>query len=55
MGWETANIHLGSDRQRGKILKDLGRNKGNWLMQASESMARVVEEDWRTWKKALHH
>ncbi len=53
MGWETANIHLGSERQREKILKDLTRRKGNWLMRASEAMLRVLEKDWRTWKKAL--
>ena len=53
MGWETANIHLGSERQREKILKDLGRRQGNWLIRASEAMVRIVEKDWRTWKKAL--
>lgn len=50
MGWETANIHLGSERQREKILKDLGRRKGNWLIEAAENMASVVEKDWRIWK-----
>jgi hypothetical protein len=53
MGWETANIHLGSERQREKILKDLRRRKGNWLIRAAETMARVVEKDWRDWKESL--
>ncbi len=50
MGWETANIHLGSQRQREKILKDLSRRKGNWLVQSAETMARIIEKDWGIWK-----
>jgi hypothetical protein len=50
MGWETANIHLGSRRQREKILRDLRGREGNWLVQAAETMASVVEKDWRNWK-----
>ena len=53
MGWETGNIHLGSERQREKILKDLRRRKGDWLIRAAETMARVVEKDWRIWKESL--
>jgi hypothetical protein len=52
MGWETANVHLGSRNQRDNILKDLQRRKGNWLESAAEAMARVVDKDWRVWKEA---
>ena len=55
MGRETANIHLGTERQRNNILKDLRRRKGNWLIQAAETMARVVENDWRAWRESVEH
>jgi hypothetical protein len=50
MGWETANVHLGSPRQRKGILEDLRRRKAGWLVRASEDMAEVVEKDCRVWK-----
>ena len=53
MGWETGNIHLGSEQQSGKILKDLGRRKVNWLMRDAETMAEVVQKDWRVWRESL--
>jgi hypothetical protein len=46
MGWETANIHLGSQQQRKKILKDLEGRKENWLMRDAEIMADAVQKDW---------
>jgi len=51
MGWETANIHLGSPRQRTNILKDLRRRKGNWLARAAAAMVQTMERDWRNWRK----
>ena len=50
MGWETANIHLGTARQRNAILYDLRHRKPGWLNRAAEAMAREVEKDWRAWK-----
>jgi uncharacterized protein (DUF2252 family) len=52
MGWDTANIHLGSPAQRRPILADLRRRKGAWLLNAAERMAKAVERDWRSWRKA---
>ena len=51
MGWETANIHLGSPSARKLILRHLGRQKGKWLHQASEAMLQAVRDDWEVWKK----
>jgi hypothetical protein len=51
MGWETANIHLGTKSARRAILGELEKNKGKWLLQAAETMLRAVNEDWKTWKK----
>jgi hypothetical protein len=51
MGWETANIHLGTPSARKLVLRHLARQKGKWLHQASEAMLRAVREDWEVWKK----
>lgn len=53
MGWETANMHLGSPRQRQPILVHLERSKGSWLLKAAERMAEVVIRDWRKWHKGM--
>jgi hypothetical protein len=51
MGWETANIHLGSRFARKAILADLRKQKGKWLHEASEAMLEAVRADWKDWKK----
>ena len=53
MGWETANIHLGT-RARIKDLKaDLKKRKGKWLREAARCMAGAVHQDWQDWRKEL--
>jgi hypothetical protein len=51
MGWETANIHLGTKAARKPILKHLQKQKGNWLHNATEAMLNAVRDDWKTWRK----
>jgi hypothetical protein len=51
MGWETANIHLGTRSQRKAILNHLKKQKGKWLHNASQAMLESVREDWKVWKK----
>ena len=51
MGYETANIHLGS--KRGKIAKHLTGLKRRWLERAAEEMAHATTEDFREW--VAHH
>src|ERR1039458_8792669 len=51
MGWETANIHLGTKTARKPILKHMQEQKGKWLHQATEQMLKAVREDWKTWAK----
>ena len=53
MGWETANMHLGTPRQRRAILAHLGRAKGSWLLKAAERMGAAVDRDWRKWRKTM--
>jgi len=51
MGWETANMHLGSADTVRPILADLAERKSNWLASAAARMAQAVERDWRKWRK----
>jgi uncharacterized protein (DUF2252 family) len=51
MGWETANMHLGTPGSAKRIIADLARRRGNWLARAAAGMAQTVERDWRKWCK----
>jgi hypothetical protein len=51
MGWETANIHLGTKTARKPILKHIQKQKGKWLHQATAETLKAVREDWKTWGK----
>ena len=51
MGWETANIHLGTPSARKAILHHLDKQPGKWLHHAAETMLEVVRADWNVWKK----
>jgi hypothetical protein len=51
MGWETANLHLGSSGARERVQKDLSRRRPRWLMEAARLMVRQVEKDWKQWRE----
>jgi hypothetical protein len=50
MGWETANVHLGS-RTAHAILLDLTSRPAGWLHESAERMRERVEADWEAWKQ----
>ncbi len=50
MGWETANIHLGSHAAVAEVKADLKKRKKGWLQQAVEAMADTIQNDWQAWK-----
>jgi len=52
MGWETANIHLGTKAAVRNVLKDLKLRPGKWLRRAAEAMAKATLEDWKGWIKS---
>lgn len=52
MGWETANIHLGSRNAGKSIRRHLDQLKANSLPVAAKEMARAVSDDWRAWKES---
>jgi hypothetical protein len=50
MGFETANIHLGTPGRIKDVLKDLHRRPAKWLHEASRKMSRAIEADWDEWR-----
>jgi hypothetical protein len=48
MGWETANIHLGSGNST-DIRADLKQRPDDWLRTASTAMADATTADWEEW------
>jgi hypothetical protein len=49
MGFETANVHLGSAAPE-RLLEDLRGNEADWLHRAAKRMAEAVEADWQDWR-----
>jgi len=49
MGWETANVHLGSAKA-GTLKTDLARRSRSWLRRAAGLMQDAVIEDWKAWR-----
>jgi len=52
MGWETANIHLGTGSARKAVLRHMQNQNGKWLREVTDGMLQAVREDWKTWKKS---
>ena len=50
MGWETANIHLGTRPAVKDVLEDLKRRKADWLRRSVEKMVTVTLKDWKMWR-----
>lgn len=51
MGFELANIHLGSANARAAIERDLTKRTGDWLHTAAKDAARAVTADYKDWKR----
>ena len=49
MGWETANLHLGSARR--KIATHLAAQNVRWLEDSAHVMAAATVADWRAWRR----
>ena len=52
MGFETANVHLGSANAR-VLLKDVTARQSPWLRSAAERMVQSTVEDWKEWRGSL--
>ena len=51
MGWETANVHLGSGRGK-EVLADFVKRRGDWLHSAAAQMVAATKSDWDEWRGA---
>jgi hypothetical protein len=51
MGREAANVHLGTRSSTKNILKDLKKRKRGWLEDAAKRMAKILEKDWKRYRK----
>ncbi len=50
MGFETANVHLGTARAARAILRDLAKRPVHWLHEASTRMVKATTRDWQEWR-----
>jgi len=50
MGWETANMHLGSPTAIAKVKRDLSSRRGRWLHKAAKAMYKATLKDWEEWR-----
>jgi hypothetical protein len=51
MGFETANVHIGSGQAR-QICQHLAKLPAGWLHSAAERMVKAVIAEWKSWKEA---
>lgn len=51
MGWETANIHLGTRAVVKDVLANLKDRKKKWLVKYADRMVGATLDDWEMWKK----
>lgn len=52
MGWETVNVHLGSQEAIRAVREDLKKRSADWLHAASKNMLKATTEDWEKWRKS---
>jgi hypothetical protein len=50
MGWEIANVHLGTRRAQQILRGDLAKRKAKWLRTATKAMVRATKADWKEWR-----
>jgi len=51
MGWETANIHLGSAKAVPAVKRDLASRHNRWLHKAAKTMLKATLNDWKFWRR----
>ena len=52
MGFETANVHLGSESAVNDVRRDVSRRRPDWLHGAMKKMTDSVVEDYEDWCKS---
>jgi hypothetical protein len=54
MGFEAANVHLGTRKAVKAILRDLNKRPHLWLHRAATEMVKATTEDWARWRAFWH-
>lgn len=54
MGYELANMHLGTSGAAKRILKDLKRRPRHWLHRSSEALLEATLRDFEDWRTHCH-
>ena len=52
MGFETANVHLGTPKIGAVLRRQLGSRRGSWLHMLSKRLTAEVLRDWKAWQVA---
>jgi hypothetical protein len=52
MGFEVANVHLGTKGAKKAIQRDLAKRKGRWLFDNARAMRKAIRSDYAVWAKA---
>jgi uncharacterized protein (DUF2252 family) len=52
MGWETANVHLGTKSAAVRVRQDLRKRRGDWLNRAAQAMVTDTLADWKQWRNS---
>jgi hypothetical protein len=50
MGFETANVHLGTSKAARAIAQDLLHRHEHWLHDAAANMVTATQKDWHAWR-----
>jgi hypothetical protein len=50
MGYETANVHLGTPKAGAAIGRDLKKRPAHWLHAAASAMGKALDKDWRDYR-----
>jgi uncharacterized protein (DUF2252 family) len=53
MGFETANVHLGTRRAGKMILRDIRKRHRDWLHMAAAAMVKATIADWSEWRASV--
>jgi hypothetical protein len=53
MGFETANVHLGTAGAAKAIQRDLAKRPADWLHEAATAMVKATTKDWREWRTTV--
>jgi uncharacterized protein DUF2252 len=51
MGFETANMHLGTPSAIKDVKRDLAKRKSRWLHKAAKGMCKATLKDWEAWRR----